>query len=186
MEANNSISNPVDIDEFDSMGQKQTQMFLTDNNPIIQLESEEGEDEAQEITVHHSSPSKISQELNISKEEKLKRIIQMKNEFKRSQISNAKQSLDESIKGSVTSRNSKEKASGNSIRISLEKLNYVLDDSVQSNNSLPKQEQFKKLSASKTERFLTQGCSASKEDSADKVRVIGESPKITMNPRANL
>jgi len=88
--------------------------------------------------MHHSSPSKISQELNISKEEKLKRIIQMKNEFKRSQISNPRHSLDESIKGSVTSRNSKEKASGNSIRMSLEKLNGVLDDSVQSNNSLPR------------------------------------------------
>jgi len=69
--------------------------------------------------------------------------------------------------------------------MSMERLNGMLDESNLSNNSLPKQEQFKRLSASKTERFHTQGCSIQKEGSPDKVRVLGESPKITMNPRAN-
>ena len=78
----------------------------------------------------------------------------------------------------MTSRNSKEKASGQSIRMSLEKL--LLGESVTSNTSLSKQDPLNKLSASKTERLLnTAG------NSADKVKVIAESPRIIMNPRSS-
>jgi hypothetical protein len=89
-------------------------LFLTDNNPVILLESEDGEDEAQNVSVEVSSPSKISQGLSKEKEEKLKRIIQMKNEFKKSQITNPRHSAehDDSNRGSMSSRNSKERANG--------------------------------------------------------------------------
>ena len=86
----------------------------------------------------------------------------MKNEFKKSYITNPRNSHDGSNRGSITSRNSKEKASGQSIRMSLEKL--LLDQSVTSNTSLSKQDPHKKLSASKTERLLS-----NPGNSADKV-----------------
>jgi hypothetical protein len=103
----------------------------------------------------------------------------MKNEFKKSYITNPRNSHDGSNRGSMTSRNSKEKSSGQSIRMSLEKL--LLGESVTSNTSLSKQDPHKKLSASKTEKLLT----SNPGNSADKVRVVAESPRIIMNPRTN-
>ena len=77
--ANNNIQVEADV---------KSKNRLTDNNPIILLESEDGE----EKDIESSSPSKISQELRASREDKLKRIIQMKNEFKKSYITNPKNS----------------------------------------------------------------------------------------------
>ena len=170
MQNQNSIANndPSDVEI------KQKKNRLTDNNPVILLESEDGEDHEP----GSSSPSKISQELRASREEKLKKIIQMKNEFKKSYITNPRNSNDGSNRGSITSRNSKEKASGQSIRMSIEKL--LLGESVTSNTSFSKQDPHKKLSASKTERLLSNA-----GNSADKVNVLTESPRIMMNPRTS-
>ena len=87
-----------------------------DNNPVILLESEEGAEEKSFSDIHIASPSKasyISGDNSLTKQEKIQKIIMLKNQYKASIHSNLKGSIH-----SKSSKNSKER-SANSIKLSV-------------------------------------------------------------------